>query len=204
LDDRAEEVRLTAATSLAALKATPPLSAVMQRLVESSHMHSLLLQSLIDSIAPGRPKEVLDLAKGKTGKNFIRPMALTALGKAGHLELGEDVAGFIDDADPEVRAAALASVASLGYFGAKEKVKRALDDPVHFVRVRAIAAARALELHDLTADIARLLNDDNWWVRFRAGEALAALGHPVPQPIDRVIEFRRGSGRGRSGQRGVA
>ena len=182
LDDRAEEVRLTAALSLATLNAMPPLPVVMQKLVVSSNMESLLLQHIIDSVALDRPEEVLGFAKGKSGKPFIRPMALNALGKAGHLELGRDIARFIDDADPVVRVAALTSVAALGFFGARDQIKRSLNDPIQFVRVAAIAATRALELRDLTPSLTKLLTDENWWVRFRAEETLATFGHPVPQP----------------------
>lgn len=192
LDDRAEDVRLTAALSLATLNAMPPLPVVMQKLVVTSNMESLLLQRIIDSVALNRPEEVLGLAS-KSGKPFILPMELNALGKAGHLELGRDIARFIDDADPVVRVAALTSVAALGFFGAKNQIKRSLNDPIQFVRVAAIAATQALELRDLTTSLTKLLTDENWWVRFRAGETLAAFGHPVPQPKDRIIGFQSGS-----------
>ena len=189
LDDRAEGVRLTAALSLAGLNAMPPLHILMQKLVEPTSTQSLLLQRLIDSVAMSRPAEVMGLARGKVESDFLRPIALSALGDAGHLDLSSEIATFIADDDPEVRAAALASVAALGDFSAKDRIKKALADPVQCVRVRAIAAARALELRELAPELTSLLNDENWWVRFRAGETLTALGEPVPGLGDRVIEL---------------
>lgn len=204
LDDRSEEVRLTAAMSLAALNAMPPLPVLIHTLVGKSEIQSLLLQNLIDSIAVTRPEEVLQTAKGKNGKDFLRPMALSALGRSAHLEMGGEIAAFIGDPDPEVRAAALAAVAAIGYFGAQDRVKQGLSDPVQFVRVRAIAAARSLELRELVPTLNALLSDENWWVRFRAGEALAALGHPAPQSIDRVVDLLPTAGSHRPGHRGAA
>lgn len=187
LDDRAEEVRLTAASSLAALNALPPLRILMEKLIGPTRSQSLLLQRLIDSIAVSRPAEVMELARSKAGTDFLRPIALSALGKAGHLNLSDEIASFIADDDPEVRAAALASVAALGDFSAKDHIKRALSDRVQFVKVRAIAAARALELRDLAPELTLLLDDTNWWVRFRASEALAAMAQPVSG--DRLLEL---------------
>lgn len=187
LDDRAEEVRLTAASSLSALSAMPPLRMLMEKLVEPTRSQSLLLQRLIDSAAVTSPAEVMELARSSPERDFLRPLALSALGKAGHLSLSSEIASFIADDDPEVRAAALASVAALGDFSARDLIKRALSDRVQFVRVRAIAAARALELRDLAPELTLLLDDANWWVRFRASEALAAMGQAIPG--DRVLEL---------------
>ena len=189
LDDRSAEVRLTAAMSLAALDAMPSMGTLVEKLVEPTRNQSLLLQRLIESVAVSRPAEVMELVRGKIGKTFLRPIALSALAKAGHLELSGEIGSFIDDADPEVRAAALASIAVLGDFSAKDRIKRALSDSVQFVRVRAIASARTLELRELAPELTSLLKDENWWVRFRAGEALAALGQPVPEPRDRVVKL---------------
>ena len=187
LDDRTEDVRLTAASSLAALNAMPPLDRLMEKLIKSTSAHSRLLQRLIDSAALSRPAEVMELAKGKARIEFLRPLALSALGKAGHLELSSEIATFVVDDNPEVRAAALGSVAALGDFNAKEHIKRALSDRVQFVRIRAIAAALALELRELAPELRLLLDDTNWWVRFRASEALAVMGEPVPG--DRGLEL---------------
>ena len=186
LDDRSEEVRITAASSLAALNAMPPLGLLMEKLIESTSAQSLLLQRLLDSAALSRPAEVMELAKGIARLDFLRPLALSALGKAGHLDLSNEIATFVADDDPEVRAAALASVAALGDFSAKEHIKTALLDPVSFVRIRAIAATLALELRELAPEMRLLLDDKNWWVKFRASEALAIMGESVPG--DRVLE----------------
>ena len=159
----------------------------MEKLVEPTLSRSLLLQRLIDLAAVTRPAEVMELARSSLERDFLRPLALSALGKAGHLNLSSEIASFIADDDPEVRAAALASVAALGDFSAKDLIKRALSDRVQLVRVRAIAAARALELRDLAPELTLLLDDANWWVRFRASEALAVMGEPVPG--DRGLEL---------------
>ena len=179
-DDRDPEVRLTAALSLAKLDALPSVSTLVTKLVEPTRQQSLLLHRLIESIAVNRPYEVLELARGTFGQPFLRPVAISALAKAGHLELSKVIGDYILDSDAEVRAAALAAAASLGDFGAKDHVKLALGDPVRFVRVRAIDAARRLELTELIPQLVPLLHDEDWWVRFRAGEALMELGYRAP------------------------
>jgi hypothetical protein len=188
LDDRDPEVRLTAALSLAQLDALPFVSTLVTKLVEPTRQQSLLLHRLIESIAVNRPYEVLELASGTLAQPFLRPIAITALAKAGHLELSKVIGNYILDSDPEVRAAALAGAASLGDFGAKDHVKAALADPVRFVRVRAIDAARRLELTELIPQLVPLLQDEDWWVRFRAGEALLELGYRVPGSEPGAVE----------------
>lgn len=189
LDDPASAVRLTAALSLAELNAMPPVSILVQKLIEKTREHSLLLQRLLESLAVSQPSEVLDVAKGTIGKPFLRPIAVRALGKAGHLGLSDAIAGLIEDPNPEVRAAALESVASLGDFSAKDRVKQALADSVHFVRVKAIDATRQIELRELVPELVPLLHDPIWLVRFRASEALAAFGYRLSERERRVVEL---------------
>ncbi len=189
LADPSNEVRLTAALSLAELGAIPPVSTVVQMVLGNTSEQSLLLNRLFDRLAALRPAEVLDVAKGPVSKAFLRPIAIRALGEAGRLELKDAIAGLIEDPEPEVRAAALDAAGDFGDFDAKEHVRRALKDPVQFVRIRAINAARRLDLRELAPEIAALLADANWWVRFRAGEALAAFGVPVPEPERKVIDL---------------
>ncbi len=189
LADPSSEVRLAAALSLAELGATPPVSTVVQMVLENMSEQPLLLNRLFDRLAVQRPEEVLNLAKGPVSKPFLRPIAIRALGDAGRLEAKDAIASLIDDPEPEVRAAALDAAGDFGDFNAKENVRRALKDPVQFVRIRAINAARRLDLRDLAPEIAALLTDANWWVRFRAGETLAVFGVPVPEPERRVVEL---------------
>jgi len=203
LKDRSNEVRLTAALSLAELDATPPVSDVVETLFENSREHPLLLHRLFDRLAAYRPAEVLSVARGSSDKPFLRPIAVRALGRSGKLEVKDAVAALIEDPEPEVRAAALDAAASLGDLDAKDRIKKALKDPVQFVRIRAIDAARRLDLRDLGPEILELLEDENWWVRFRAGETLAAFGHPIPEGERKVIDLVTAA-RAAGAQRGAA
>ena len=175
LDDRAPNVRMTAAISLAELNVLPSVRTILSKVVDPHQHQTLQLQHLFESLARTRPSEILEIAKGDLGGEFTRPIAIRALGTAGHTDLGPRLEFLIGDPDPEVRAAALDAVAALGCLHAQPNIRCALSDDVSFVRVRAIECARQLDLHELAPIIADLATDTDWWTRFRAEEALLTL-----------------------------
>ena len=175
LDDRAPNVRMTAAISLAELNVLPSVRTILSKVVEAHQHQTLQLQRLFESLARTRPSEIMEIAQGDLGAKFTRPIAIRALGTAGHTDLGPRLQTLIGDPDPEVRAAALDAVAALGCLQAQPNIRCALSDDVSFVRVRAIECARQLDLQELAPIIADLATDTDWWTRFRAEEALLTL-----------------------------
>jgi hypothetical protein len=173
LDD---EVSLAAALSLVDLGAAPPMTTMVRLLFEKRQQRSLRLRILFERIAGRSRDEVFEVAAGRVGEPFLRPIAIRALGVSGHAEDGERIVGFAGDPDPEVRAAAIEAIGALGYAPGRDAVASGLSDAVAFVRVRAVNAARRLELADLAPLVATLQDDANWWVQFRAREAFVALG----------------------------
>lgn len=194
LDDRATEVRLTAAISLAELNVLPSVATVLEKIVEPQQHQTLQFQRLFESLSRTRPLEMLEIAQGTLGCSFARPIAIRALAGVGRSDLGPQFAALIVDADPEVRAAALDGVAALGYLAAQPQIRAALSDDVSFVRVRAIECVRRLDLQELAPIIANLSQDANWWTRFRAEETLRAISehHPQQPPIQSAAIRRRG------------
>jgi HEAT repeat protein len=184
LHNREDEVRLAAALSLVDLGAAPPMTALVRLLVEERHQRSLILRVLFERLARRHWAEVFEVAAGRIGEPFLRPIAIRAIGVCGHGHLGEEITDFAHDLDPEVRAAAIEALGALGFAPGRDVIEVALRDAVPFVRVRAINAARRLQLTDLAPLVAKLSDDPNWWVQFRAGEALAALKGPGGRPRD--------------------
>ncbi len=186
LNDRDEDVRLTAALGLAERDQAPPIEILLSRLQAGTREHSLLLRRLFDSVAVKRPLDVLDVAEGRLGHPSLRPAAIDALGTSGRAELAGPIAAMARDPERNIRAAVLRALGALGLPTAGEVIAAGLRDEDWQVRVRAIDAARRLQLVDLVPDIAKLLDDEAWWVRFRAAEALAALGDSGRQALQKV------------------
>jgi HEAT repeat protein len=176
LDDRDDDVRLTAALSLVENHAALPLQDLVQRLSAGTRERSLLLRRLFQGTAISDPEGTLAVAQGRIGDRSLRTVAIAALGAAGPVEFGPALAAMESDPSTEVRAAIVTALAFVGHPCASDTVKRCLADPDWEVRTAAVDAVRRMGLSEAVQTLAELVDDEVWWVRFRASEALAALG----------------------------
>jgi len=176
LDDRAEDIRLTAALSLADLGQMPKLRDLLLRLRIETTERSLLLRRIFFHALRDNIDDVQAVANGSLGVPSFRPYAVEALGLGGQLQLIPFLLSLVGDPDPNVRVAVMRALGSLAYPGAAPYLEAALEDASWEVRAEAVEAVRRTELVSLVPKLVQRLDDDVWWVRYRAGEALSSLG----------------------------
>ncbi len=176
LDDRAEDIRLTAALSLAELGQMPRLRELLPRLRIETAERSLLLRRIFLHALTDNIDDVQAVARGSLGLASFRPYAVEALGLSGQLQLVPFLLTLVNEPDANVRVAVMRALGSLAYPGAAPYLESALADPSWEVRAEAIEAVKRTELVSLVPKLVQRLDDEVWWVRFRAGEALSSMG----------------------------
>jgi HEAT repeat protein len=116
--------------------------------------------------------------------------ALEAAGRLDLRALAPAVLPYIEDPNPELRAAALQCVPRLHASSPAlaDAITRASEGPLEFVRVQATHALSSLEPARALPTLWNRLEDASWWVRRAAAEALAALGPLGRAELERVVE----------------
>jgi len=175
LDDPDYQVRLTAARSLAELRAIRSVRLLVDKLGLAAEHNSRLLYHIFRQLVPALNNQLVALLQSERSV-VIKELALDALGQSGDGALVEPISRLLDDSSPEVRATALRALTELGYPDAGPCALRALADPAWWVRTQAAACVGRIGFLPALPKLAELLADEQWWVRFRAAEALYALG----------------------------
>lgn len=107
-----------------------------------------------------------------------RRAAIETVARARRLDLSEHLTPWVDDPDPETRAAALRAFRRHEYVppGVEPAVLAAIGDDVPFVRTQAAGAAVALPWDQVRTPLWTALGDEDRWVRRTSAETLAAFG----------------------------
>ena len=178
LDDRNGDVRLAAALSLAAAGDTRGAAMILPTLARGEREPSLLILSLLKSIAADRPGEVKALMISAHSHPLAKVAALEALVATGDYTLVPLIADLALGArnDAEELPRYLLALGQLGHPAARAAVIDGLARPSTAVRAAAATAAGRIGLLETADTLRMLLDDPEWWVRFRAAEALLDLG----------------------------
>ena len=178
LRDPNQDVRLSAALSLASIGKAPPARELVDLLAIGTTENSLLTVALFRDIAAQNPDDIKALVLDTTVPPGAKAAAIEALSASGDYALVPIIttlaatAATGDVALPRY----LKSLGDFGHPAAEPAVRRGLSSPSHEVRAAAAEAAGRIGLSTLAAHLQQLLADPVWRVRFRAGEALARLG----------------------------
>lgn len=173
--DRAREVRIAAAISLADVGALPPLSVLLGK-IGVRGQRSRRLVELFRKFPAAQAGELRAYAIDEQGTPFVRAAAIEALSTTGGIEDGTILPALAEDPSPDVAAAAIRALGRIGHPDAVGPVIRAMTNQDWEVRAEAAEAARRLGVRDVLTPLIGLLEDDSWPVRYAAAKAVRELG----------------------------
>ena len=124
---------------------------------------------------------VLSIPVDPATRAGLRAKAVEALGGEGRKRAGQ-VAGFLGDEAPEVRAIALGVIEELGAKEQAPKVAALLRDPSATIRRDALLLLGGWGAKEYAPDFVKLLEDPNGQVRRRAAETLGGWGQKEMAP----------------------
>jgi len=180
LGDSNASVRLSAALSLAAAGAAPPVGELIDKLGVGITEHSRLTVALFREIAARSPEELRAIIPDPSIPAGAKADAIEAMSAAGAYSIVKDITALVLSAptdSPELPRY-LRALAQFAHPSAQPAVLRAFGSENWEARSAAAFAAGRIGLVELAPGLQLLLNDPDWWVRFRAGEALTRLGEP--------------------------
>lgn len=186
--DRNEEVRLTAATSLAELGVTVPAAQLLRSGSAGTKNSSRRLEAMMMKLAIRQCVDLAEIAADTAFSDRVRVAAINAIARTGSFEFLRPITGLSGDKSAPIRAAVAHALGEFAHPLGAETVTRLLDDADWEVRAEAAESTGRIGLTDLANRLSELLGDDVWWVRFRAGEALVALGE---SGVERLREQSR-------------
>jgi HEAT repeat protein len=131
-------------------------------------------------------KQTFSLSGNAQDRARLRVKEVELLGTEGKKRSAQ-VAEYLTDGAPEVRASALRVIGGAQARDQAPKVAALLRDNYSQVRSEALALLRTWKSKEYGADITRLLEDPNAAIRRRAVEALGACGHKDAGP--KVVKF---------------
>jgi HEAT repeat protein len=191
LDDRNNDVRLTAALALVDIDAAPSLAVLIDKLDAANREQSRQLYRLLEKLAINGSNEVVAIAEGTLGHPSLQTLAIDALGFARRFDAVEALVRLARHEMTTVRAAAVRAIATLEHPSILPIIDSGLGDPAWEVRAEAADAAARMGLFNLVPRIIMLLDDDSWWVRFRAAEALGKLGEAGIDALRAIVQSDR-------------
>lgn len=167
-------LRLAAARAAARVAQGEGVWQLAEALLASGLSRGALLEALLLLEERAGPAAALFLKKG--GKEAVWA-ALEAIGRRRLYALAEQVPFFLEDENPEVKAAALRALARLGYppLGYEEVVLGLLRHGEEFLRVQAARLLPLLSPHLSRRALWAALKDPSFYVRRAAAEALASV-----------------------------
>lgn len=197
LDDPSPVVRYMAtrviARTLAGMPEDDERERDMKRLVEALRTTDLptgVIEEALLLLDDAAEPVVRSLLTSPDTRPKVARAALEAAGRLDLEVLGEMVARFVDDPNPELRAAALSCVPKLHVSSPAlgEAIARASAGPIEFVRVQATRALGSIDPKRALPTLWDRLEDASWWVRRAAAETLCALGPLGVAELHRVAE----------------
>ena len=131
---------------------------------------------LLDSAAP---PVIIGLCNTlDESQSVLLAVVLDAIGRLRLLDLADLVAGYLDNHEPEVRAAALRALSLIGHIPAHAiaRVASAANDDYEIVRIQATRCAYLLPVEEGRLGLWAGLGDQSWWVRRSSAWACIRMG----------------------------
>jgi HEAT repeat protein len=188
LEDREENIRLTAATGLAAIGAPLSLKEIEGISVSAAvgARTSLLRQAVLADPASARTAVEADALSTNDCATI-----LDSLGLAGDYPSIPLLIKFQQHQEPVLRASAVIALGHLMHPDGHDAISRALSDSHWCVRAAAARAVGLASFEDLIPKLETRLRDPIWSVRLQAADSLKGFGEvgPVEHPQVRTASL---------------
>jgi HEAT repeat protein len=171
LRDRNLETRLAAVRGLGRTGCPEAGQELLAWLAESGvNVPALPLQSALIDCCTERPRMLLPYLQ--SADKPVRDVLGRVLAETATAALGTELLQFVEDEQPELRAAAARALACADELLAVDVLAQLAQDPVWFVRLRAVVSLGKIRRPSAVPPLLRCVRDSNRLVRLRAAESL--------------------------------
>ncbi len=183
MSDDSDDVRMTAARSLAAIGDPAAVDALATALADSSRWTATTVATDLIEMGPASVPTLIEIASAAdSGKEGAHDAAVTAVRVLGEIRDPRAEPVLIrlleSSGNLNVRARAAAALGAVGGPLTPPALRDALRDDAWQVRAQAAASLSALGDRESIPALSAAIKDESWWVRRNCAEALGALGQP--------------------------
>jgi HEAT repeat protein len=187
MSDRAREVRIAAAISLAHLGALPDLDTTLRKIGPRGQRSRRLIE-LFQVVASSRTAELKGLAADLSAPSFVRAAAVDALSLSGDYQLIPFLEEMASCVFPEIAASAIRALGRYAHPASAQRLLAALESKDWEVRAEAAEAIGRVGISDAAEPLAALMNDDEWTVRYAAAKTLKGMGDQGTAMLRRLAD----------------
>ncbi len=208
LRDVLPEVRIQAASGLAAIGATSAIPSLLELLESDEPWVSARIADQLVRFGPVAVPLLLDGLRRGTDNGALSSatvqMVSRVLGLIGDLRACPVLRPMLASTVPEVRIAAASALGSAGTPEAVPALMKSLHDPDWRVRARAAASLAMFSDPASVQPLSIALRDESWWVRQNAAEALTEIPGGTEALIDAISGHHQGAREAAVGQLGLS
>ncbi len=181
MSDGSDDVRMTAARSLAAIGDPAAVDALATALADSSRWTATSVATDLIEMGPASVPTLIEIASaadsGKAGAHDAAVTAVRVLGEIRDPRAEPVLIRLLEGSgNLNVRARAAAALGAVGGPLTPPALRGALRDDAWQVRAQAAASLSALGDRKSIPALSAAIKDESWWVRRNCAEALGALG----------------------------
>jgi HEAT repeat protein len=181
MSDQSDDVRMTAARSLAAIGDPAAVEALATALADSSRWTAATVAADLIEMGPPSVPTLIEIASaadsGKEGAHDAAVTAVRVLGEIRDLRAEPVLIRLLESSgDLNIRARAAAALGAVGGPLAPPALRDALRDDAWQVRAQSAASLSALGDRESIPKLSAAIQDESWWVRRNCAEALGSLG----------------------------
>jgi HEAT repeat protein len=183
MGDDSDDVRMTAARSLAAIGDPAAVDALATALADPSRWTATTVATDLIEMGPASVPTLIEIASaadsGREGAHDAAVTAVRVLGEIRDPRAEPVLIRLLDGShDLNVRARAAAALGAVGGPLTPPALRDALHDDAWQVRAQAAASLSAIGDRESIPALSAAIRDESWWVRRNCAEALGALGQP--------------------------